>query len=88
MAGVKAAVELHQKWYADRGLPDRILFEPLIQFDKATNTPTAATDQYVTAHLHAPANMPKEKRDAAYDAFVAAYAANSTVTSTTLTCLP
>jgi hypothetical protein len=87
MAGLAKAVADHQKWYRDHGYPDRIVLAPVMTFDRASGRMVALPDQAMTLHL-ASHEVPAAKRDAAWDAYVAEYKANSQVTSETIICYP
>jgi hypothetical protein len=88
MAGIAKAVADHGKWYADHGFTeDRMIFAPILVYDAANKTMTVAADQVMTIHTHAH-EVPKDRRDAAWDAYVAEYRANSEVASETVVCLP
>jgi hypothetical protein len=87
LAGLAKAVSDHQNWYRVHGYPDRIVLAPVLVFDKASNDLVASPDQVMTFHLKAQ-QVPKDKHDAAWDAYVAEYRANSTITSETLVCYP
>jgi hypothetical protein len=87
MAGLAKAVADHQKWYRDHGYPDRIVLAPVLILDRASGRMVASPDQAMTLHL-ASHEVPGAKRDAAWDAYVAEYKANSQVTSETIICYP
>lgn len=86
--GARNAVSLHQKWYADHGYAaDRILFEPVMTIDATAGRPVPSTDQFVTVHTRS-SEVPPAKHDESWQAFVAAYNAQSAIVSTVITCLP
>ncbi len=85
MAGLSKAVADHQKWYRDHGYADRILLAHVLTLDKGAMV--ASSNQAITFHLRAQ-EVPREKHDAGWDAFVAEYRANSTVTNETTICYP
>jgi hypothetical protein len=87
MAGLAKAVADHQRWYRTHGYADTIVLAPVLAFDAASRTLVAAPDQAMTFHFGGP-EVPREKRDAAWDAYVAEYRANSQVTSETIICYP
>lgn len=88
MAGIEKAVADHAKWYADHGFTeDRIIIAPVLVYDAANKTMRVAADQVMTLHMHSH-EVPKDKHDAAWDAYVAEYKANSDVASETVVCLP
>ncbi len=88
MAGIEQAVADHDKWYADHGFTeDRIILAPILVYDAANKAMRVAPDQVMTIHMHSH-EVPKDKRDAAWDAYVAEYKANSDVASETVVCLP
>jgi hypothetical protein len=88
MAGFDKAVTDHAKWYAAHGFAkDRIVAASVLDFDDKTRTLGRSPDTVVTLHTSAH-EVPKAQRDAAWDAYVAEYQANSVVQSTMRVCLP
>ncbi len=88
MAGFKKAAADHMKWYADHGYTkDRQLLAPVMIFDPAKKMMVEAPDQIMTLHTHSE-NVPNEKKDAAWAAYVAEYRANSDIVTETMVCLP
>jgi hypothetical protein len=88
MDGFKKAVADHSKWYADHGYPeDRQVLAPVLVYDQAKSVWGIATDQVMTIHTHA-TSVPMAKHDAAWDAYVAEYKANSDIVSSTAVCMP
>jgi hypothetical protein len=59
----------------------------VLTYDKASNALVKSPDQVMTFHNHA-TSVPKEKHDAAWDAYVAEYKANSEISSETIVCMP
>jgi hypothetical protein len=87
MAGLAKAVADHQQWYRAHGYADRILLAPVLTLDRASGGMVASPNQAITFHLRT-VEVPKAKHDAGWDAFVAEYKANSTVTNETTVCYP
>jgi hypothetical protein len=88
MAGFQKAVADHAKWYADHGFnADMIMSAPVLVYDEANKTMVKAPDQMMTVHMNS-SLVPRDKHDAAWDAYVAEYKANSEITSETMACLP
>ena len=84
MAGFRDAVAAHTRWYQSHGfrLEQRIL--PVLV--SAKGRMQASPDEVMT--LAASADVPREKHDAGWDAFVAKYRANSVVEKETIVCMP
>lgn len=87
IAGFNKAVDDHAKWYASHGYKDKIFAAPIMTYDSAKNTLTPSPKQIMTFHLNS-VEVPKDKHDAAWDAYVAEYRANSNIKSTTFVCYP
>jgi hypothetical protein len=87
MDGFKKAYADHVKWYADHNLSDKFALEPVLIYDPAKGSATTAPDQLMTVHYRA-STPPPHAGDAAWDAYVAEYRANSDITTEILTCLP
>lgn len=82
IADFDKAVAMHMAWYRSHG------YTANVQRVGRVMTPQGmAPDQVVTVHVNAP-GVPREKRDAGWEAFVAAYRTVSDVTSDTLACFP
>ena len=79
------AVHDHIKWYRDHGYTtNSIIVGPVIMNDTAT--PGPSPDLMMSVHLNDP-NVPSDKIDDAWRAYVAKYRANSTLVSETFGCL-
>jgi hypothetical protein len=82
VADFDKAVAMHMAWYRSHG------YTTNVQRVGRVMTPQGLVpDQVVTVHVNAP-GVPRDKRDAGWEAFVAAYRAVSDVTSDTLACFP
>jgi hypothetical protein len=80
MADFEKVVAQHMAWYRSHG------YTANVQRIGQVMTPQGmASDQVYTAHINPP-GVPRDKHDAGWDAFVAAYAAISEVSSTQLIC--
>lgn len=85
--GLRKAVADHAKWYAEHGYQaDKFAFGQVMAFDRALKRRAPVKGKYVTLHWHT-SDVPKDKHDAAWAAYVAEYAANSTIESTTVVCM-
>ena len=87
MAGFRKALADHAKWYADHGYgEDVISAAPILLFDAATNGVSKSPDTIMTFHTHAH-DVPMDKHDKAWDAYVAEYRANSNIQTETMVCM-
>lgn len=86
-AGFAKALADHAKWYTDHGYTsDKFSWGRVWTYDAVKKMPVASPHQAMTFHF-ADSNVPDSaKSDAGWQAFVAEYAANSTVASTTFVC--
>ena len=88
MPGARKAAADHAAWYIAHGYADdRIIFAPTLSYDKATDKVSLTPDQFYTFHTKA-TDVPKDKHDAGWAAYVAEYDKNSTIVSTSLACMP
>ncbi|MDR3512250.1 MAG: hypothetical protein P4L73_11490 [Caulobacteraceae bacterium] len=88
IAGFNQAVADHRKWYADHGyVQDRFTVAPVLVADPASHQMVPAAGEVMTLHTHA-VDVPADKHDAAWNAYVAEYQANSEIIGTVLVCLP
>ena len=87
VAGFAKAIEDHKAWYKSHGYTkDAFYWGQVMAVDPTTHQPKPVAGQYYTIHA-ASSDVPKEKQDAAWAAFVAEYGANSSITSTTILCM-
>ena len=87
-AGFEKAVADHAKWYADHGYgEDKIVSAPILVYDEANKTEVQATNELMTIHTNAHP-VPRDKHDAAWDAYVAEYRANAEYGAETTACMP
>jgi hypothetical protein len=71
-AAFEAAAKDHLAWYRGRGFTsNRLLTGPVITGDMSKGF-TASETEYVSIHTDGP-GVPRDKRDAAWDAYVKAY---------------
>ena len=85
MAGFAEAVRDNAAWYASHGLKDdRITLAPV--FESADKTFKPSVTKVMSIHVYGSAQAPK--KDAAWEAFVAKYQANSKIDSEVKVCLP
>ncbi len=83
-AGFLDAVKDHKAWYASHGFKDDVFVTaPVLVAEKGGMKPSAS--EYVTFHVY---GDKQPTHDAAWDAYVAKYKANSTIESETRLCLP
>jgi hypothetical protein len=88
VAGFEKAVADHAKWYADHGYgEDRIVSAPVLVYDEANHTMVQATNEVMTIHTNAHP-VPRDKHDAAWDAYIAEYRANAEAGGETTACVP
>jgi triacylglycerol esterase/lipase EstA (alpha/beta hydrolase family) len=87
MDGARKAATDHEQWYASHGYAaDKILFAPVLSFDRATKK-ASASNQFYTIHLKS-TDVPMTRHDAAWTAYVAEYDQNSKIVSTNVACMP
>ena len=87
VAGFAKAIADHAAWYASHGYTkDGFAWGQVMAMDPTTHAPMLKAGEYVTIHTSA-TDVPKDKHDAAWDAYVAEYQANSMVTATTILCM-
>ncbi len=83
-AGFHDAVKDHKAWYASHGFQDDVFITgPSVVAERGGMKPSASS--YVTFHVY---SEKEPKHDAAWDAYVAKYKANSTIESDQRFCLP
>jgi hypothetical protein len=84
IAGFRDAVAAHTRWYRDHGYRMEQRIAPVVlpskgkQGASSTEVMTFATSD----------DVPREKRDAAWNAFVAKYRTNSQIEKETIVCMP
>ncbi len=81
------AVAAQAAWYKSAGTPDSIAVMRVLNRDPTTKAYTLSDTQAITTHI-SPADEKSPKHDAAFDAFVAMFAASSTIKTQYLTCMP
>ncbi|MDT7933489.1 MAG: hypothetical protein RQ833_02640 [Sphingomonadaceae bacterium] len=86
MAGFREAATEHAKWYKSHGYKDEFTIAPLLIYDQATNSLKAVPNKVMTIHARS-SQVPSDKQDAGWAAYVAKYQANSEIETTTLVCL-
>jgi hypothetical protein len=87
LAAFGKAVADHAAWYASHGYPkDGFTWGQVVSMDPTTHAPKLEPAEIVTVHTNA-ADVPKDKHDAGWAAFVAEYSAVSSITSTTVLCM-
>lgn len=85
MAGFQQAVADHLAWYKSHGFKLDQVVAPVLVYD-STGKESSSKDEVVT--IATGDNVPRDKRDAGWDGFVAKYRANSTILSEKVVCLP
>jgi hypothetical protein len=87
LAGMQKAMADHSKWYTDHGYTqDRFSWGHVWTMDPVKKQPVESPDQIMTFHLN-DSNVPKEKQDAGWAAYVAEYQANTQIVSTAFSCM-
>src|SRR5262249_11002752 len=87
-AGFEQAAKDHMKWYRDHGFKDNEqIIADVITMDEASHGPVVSKTEVMTIHYN-PAGAAVAMRDAAWDAYVAEYRANSDIASEHTACLP
>jgi len=84
MAGFRDAVAAHTHWYQSHGYRIDQRVAPVMTSGKGRME--ISRDEVMT--LATSTDVPREKRDAGWTAFVAKYKANSTIERETIVCLP
>ena len=88
MDGFKEAARDHLKWYRDHGYTtNEIISYPVMETKDQGKTWAVSQTQVFSIHKNDP-GVPREKIDAAWNAYVAKYRANSDITSETVICMP
>jgi hypothetical protein len=88
MAGFSEAARDHLKWYRDHGYTaNQITSYPVLETKDQGKTWAVSQTQVLSIHKNDP-GVPRDKRDAAWDAYVAKYRANSDITTETYVCMP
>lgn len=82
IADFEKVVAQHMAWYRSHGYTQNSQ-----RVGRVMTPQGLAEDQVVTVHVNAP-GVPRDKRDAGWDAFVAGYRAVSDVTAESLVCFP
>ena len=85
MAGLLDAAKDNAAWYASHGLKnEKFLTAPV--YEQADGEPKPSVTRLMTFHVYGGTASPKH--DAAWDAFVAKYKANSSIESENRVCVP
>jgi hypothetical protein len=85
MAGFAEAAKDNAAWYASHGMKgEKFVTAPV--YEQSDGEPKPSVTRVMTLHVYGGTAQPK--RDAAWDAFVTKYKANSTIESETRACLP
>lgn len=84
MAGFRDAVAAHTRWYQAHGYRIDQRIAPVMTSGKGAMQ--VSPDEVMT--LATSADVPRDKRDAGWTAFVAKYQANSTIERETVVCMP
>ena len=87
MAGFREAARDHAKWYRANGLPVTQFTAPVMVYSAKAKAQVASDREIMTVRLGS-ADVPRDKQDASWAAFVAKYKANATIVSETRTCFP
>jgi hypothetical protein len=84
MAGFRDAVAAHTRWYQSHHFAIRQRIAPVMK--STDGKMRASSDEVLT--IATSADVPRDKRDAGWAAFVAKYRANSTIERETVVCMP
>ena len=84
LAGFRSAVAAHNRWYQAHGFRIEQRIAPVV--NSAKGRFRAASDEVMT--FVTSDDVPREKHDAGWQAFVALYRANSQIEKETIVCLP
>jgi hypothetical protein len=84
MAGFRDAVAAHTRWYQSHGFRIQQRIAPVLV--SADGKMQASPNEVMT--FATSTDVPRDKHDAGWDAFVAQYRANSIVEKETIVCLP
>jgi len=84
LAGFRDAVAAHTRWYKAHGYRIEQRIAPVVTFAKGKG---GASGQEVMTFATSD-DVPREKRDAGWKAFVAKYRANSQIEKETIVCMP
>ncbi len=87
MAGFMEAARDHATWYKSHGFKTVQFVAPILVYNPATRSMMQSKTEVMTIRTGS-ADVPREKQDAAWAAFVAKYRANSTISSETRACFP
>jgi len=83
MAGFRDAVTAHTRWYKAHGYRIEQRIAPVVQFSKGK----AGASSHEVMTFATSDDVPREKHDAAWQAFVAKYRANSEIERETIVCM-
>ena len=87
-AGFDKAVADHIKWYRDHGYTtNEQVVANIMDYDKASKSLSVSQNTVMTIHYNPPW-IANDKPDAAWDALVAEYRANSDIVTDKIACLP
>jgi len=84
MAGFREAVAAHTRWYKAHGYRIEQRIAPVVVFASGK----AGTSAQEVMTFATSDDVPRDKHDAAWNAFVAKYRANSDIERETIVCLP
>ncbi len=83
-AGIMDAFADHKAWYVKNGYKDQLSMGPALE--PAKGGMRSSDTKFVSIHVYAGGELPKH--DAAWDAYVAKYKANSSIGTELRFCLP
>jgi hypothetical protein len=87
-AGFEKALADQKRWYSDHGYTkDEIVAAPVLVVDPKTSALKKSPNLVITFHYRS-VEISQSKRDAAWNAFVAEYQANTDIVSETVACMP
>ncbi len=86
MDGFRQAAAAHLAWYKSHGFKTEQSIVPVLSYDRAADAERVSTTEIMT--IRTGDDVPRDKHDAAWDAYVAQYKANSDIVAERRICLP
>ena len=86
MDGFRKAASAHAGWYKSHGYKTVQSIVPVLSYDQPTDSERVSATEIVT--IRTGDDVPRDKHDAAWDAYVAQYKANSDIVAERRVCLP
>ena len=86
MDGFRQAAAAHLAWYKSHGYKTVQSIVPVLSYDQPTDSERVSATEVMT--IRTGDDVPRDKHDAAWDAYVAQYKANSDIVAERRVCLP